>query len=169
LFTDLGLSFSPGRVEFSVSDVSPFDGEPSSSSVDDVESLFADKRLGRSIKFQYLPPVQRTITTVGNEAPLGSYADVREEGITEAELESTIAKLQSQRVFSSKYTDRNEVCMQFFESSSSGLTKLDIIRYGELQARGDTGKQRSLYFVGKVYEDGYGNPTFVNLFDLVLE
>jgi len=169
LFTDPGLSLSPPSVSFSVTEDSPFNGEPSESSIDDIESLFADKRLGRSVRFQYLPPIQRTITTTGNEVALGSYADVREAGIAEQDLEATMATLQSQKVFTSRYTDRNEICMQVFESSSSGLAKLDIIRYGDLQVRGETGKQRSLYFVGKVYEDGYGNPTFVNLFDLVIE
>ena len=169
LLEDPGLSISPKSVSFSVSDDSPFGDEPSESSTDDIESLFADKRLSRSIRFQYLPPVQRTITTVGNESVLGSYVDVREAGVTEQDLESTIASLQSQKLSTSKLTDRNEVCLQLFESSSSGLTKLDIIRYGDLQQRGSSGKQRTLYFAGKVYEDGYGIPTFVNLFDLVIE
>lgn len=169
LFDDTNLSFSPQSKTFTVTDDSPFDGEPSESSIDDVESLFADGRLNRSIRFQYLPPVQRTITTVGNEASLGSYANVREQGMAEQDIESMMLGLQRQNFYASKYTDRSEVCIQLFESSSSGLAKLDIIRYGDLQQRGETGKQRSLYFVGKVYEDGYGNPTFVNLFDLVIE
>lgn len=166
---DFGLAISPMAATFSVSNDSPFETEPSVASIDDIESLFADKRLGRSLRFQYLPPNQRTITTVGNESPLGSYADVREEGITDQEIESTLAAMQSQKFSTSKYTERNEVCLQMFESSSSGLVKLDIIRYGDLQQRGENGKQRTLYFAGKVYEDGYGNPTFVNLFDLVIE
>ena len=169
IFDDPGLSTSPNELSFIVSDEKPFNGEPSVTSIDDVESLFADKRLGKSVNFLYLPPIQRTITTVGNEVPLGQYVDVRETAITDDEIESTISNLDSQSVKMSKYTDRNEVSLQLFESSSNGLVKLDIIRYGELKTRGESGRQRSLYFAGKVYEDGYGNPTFVNLFDLVIE
>ena len=170
LFDDEGLKASPQSLSFRVTNTSPFNGEPEVSSIDDVESLFADKRLGRSERFLFLPPIQRTISTVGNEAPLGNYYDVREERINEQELEEQIQKLPSQVVNFSKYTDRNELCFQLFESSSeAGVIKLDIVKYGYLEKRSQSGKQRDLYFVGKLFDDGYGNPTFVNLFDLVIE
>jgi hypothetical protein len=169
LVDDPGLGVSPGTHSFTVSDTAPFDGEPSVSSVDDVESLFSDRRLSKSIRFQYLPPVQRTISTVGNEAQLGEYIDVREESLTDEEIEGELSLLQTQKFTFTKYTKQNEVCMQLFESSSAGLVKLDIVKYGELQERTTDGKQRSLYFVGKIYDDGFDNPTFVNIFDLVLE
>jgi len=166
---DPGLIISPSELSFYVTDTAPFKDEPAESSIDDVESLFADKRLGRSVNFLYLPPNQRTITSVGNEARLGNYANLRENELTEQEIDATISSLEKGVLNMSRYTDRNELCLQMFESSSSGLAKLDIIKYGELAIRSSDGKQRTLYFAGKVYEDGYGNPTFVNLFDLVVE
>lgn len=169
LFDDLGLLASPNSLSFSVTATSPFTTEPETANVDDIEGLFADKRLGRSDRFLFLPPIQRTISTVGNESPLGSFIDVREERINEQELEQQISTLPNQMINLSKYTEKNELCMQLFESSSSGLLKLDIVRYGYLEKRTASGKQRDLYFVGKLFEDGFGNPTFVNLFDLVIE
>ena len=169
LFNDPGFSVSPNEISYSVTDTFPFKDEPSVTSIDDVESLFADKRLSRSIRFQYLPPIQRTITTVGNEIPFGSYANVREDNIKEEELETIINSLESHTLTTSRYTDKNEMCMQLFESSSSGFAKLDIIEFGNLQLRKESGKQRKLYFIGKIYDDGFGNPTFVNMFDLVIE
>jgi hypothetical protein len=169
LFEDPGLIASPSSLAFSVTDTSPFGSEPSEAFIDDIESLFADKRLGRSDRFLFLPPVQRTISTVGNEAPLGNFYDVREERINEQELEEQLSTLPSQVVNFSKYTDRSELCFQLFESSSAGLFKLDIVKYGYLEKPKPSGKQRDLYFVGKLFDDGYGNPTFVNLFDLVVE
>jgi hypothetical protein len=169
LFDDPGLIASPSSLAFSVTDTSPFGSEPSEAFIDDIESLFADKRLGRSDRFLFLPPVQRTISTVGNEAPLGNFYDVREERINEQELEEQLSTLPSQVVNFSKYTDRSELCFQLFENSSAGLFKLDIVKYGYLEKRTASGKQRDLYFVGKLFDDGYGNPTFVNLFDLVVE
>ena len=160
---------SPAEVSFSVTDSDPFNGEPSVSSIDDVESLFADRRLSKSIRFQYLPPIQRTITTVGNEVLLGKYNDVREDTLTETEIEDLLTNLQVQRLQLSKYTKSNEICMQLFESSSTGIVKLDVVKYGDLQEKTESGAQRSLYFVGKIYEDGYNNPTFINMFNLVLE
>ena len=169
LFDDPGLLASPNSLSFSVTATSPFTTEPETANVDDIEGLFADKRLGRSDRFLFLPPIQRTISTVGNESPLGSFIDVREERINEQELEQQISTLPNQMINLSKYTEKNELCMQLFESSSSGLLKLDIVRYGYLEKRTASGKQRDLYFVGKLFEDGFGNPTFVNLFDLVIE
>ena len=168
-FEDPGLLISPAEVSFSVTDSDPFNGEPSVSSIDDVESLFADRRLSKSIRFQYLPPIQRTITTVGNEVLLGKYNDVREDTLTETEIEDLLTNLQVQRLQLSKYTKSNEICMQLFESSSTGIVKLDVVKYGDLQEKTESGAQRSLYFVGKIYEDGYNNPTFINMFNLVLE
>lgn len=169
LFDDPGLLASPNSLSFSVTATSPFTTEPETANVDDIEGLFADKRLGRSDRFLFLPPVQRTISTVGNESPLGNFIDVREERINEQELEQQINTLPRQMINMSKYTEKNELCMQLFESSSSGLLKLDIVKYGYLEKRTASGKQRDLYFVGKLFEDGFGNPTFVNLFDLVIE
>ena len=169
LFDDPGLFASPNSLSFSVTATSPFTTEPETANVDDIEGLFADKRLGRSDRFLFLPPIQRTISTVGNESPLGSFVDVREERINEQELEQQIGTSPNQMINLSKYTEKNELCMQLFESSSSGLLKLDIVRYGYLEKRTASGKQRDLYFVGKLFEDGFGNPTFVNLFDLVVE
>jgi len=169
LFDDPGLVASPSSLEFRVTDTSPFSTEPDAAVVDDIEGLFADKRLGRSDRFLFLPPVQRTISSVGNEASLGTFVDVREERLNEQELEQQLLTLPSQGINFSKYTERNELCFQLFESSSNGLVKLDIVNYGRLEKRSLSGKQRDLYFVGKIFTDGYGNPTFVNLFDLVIE
>lgn len=168
-FEDPGLTASPSEINFSVTDSAPFNGEPSASSIDDVESLFFDRRLSKSVRFQYLPPVQRTITTVGNEVPLGNYVDSRETPLTETEIESTLSTYQNQKITLSKYTSANEVCFQLFESSSTGMSKLDIVKYGELQEKTPDGLKRNLYFAGKVYTDAYGSPTFVNLFNLVIE
>jgi len=170
LFDDPGLVISPESLSFRVTDTSPFlKDEPSIASVDQIEGLFADKRLRRSKRFLYLPPIQRTISTVGNEVQLGNYVDIREKAIDEQELEQTIAALPRQSMNFSKYTNRNELAIQLFESSSAGLIKLDIVNYGHLEKKDDSGKQRDLYFVGKLLEDSYGNPTFVNLFDLVIK
>ena len=77
--------------------------------------------------------------------------------------------MQSATLTFSKYTSDHDVGIQVIESSSGGLAKLDIVRYGTLPPATVGGKQRQLYFVGKVFEDTAGNPRFVNIFDLVME
>jgi hypothetical protein len=169
LFEDEGLSVSPESLTFSITDTIPFNGEPEVALIDDIENLFADRRFGKLLQFQYLPPVQRTITSVGNEIALGNYANVREDMLTEQQIIEIIATLETQEIVFSKNTEMNELGIQFFQSSSSGLEKLDIVKYDQLATNGNTGRTRTLYFIGKTYEDSSGNPTFVNMFDLVIE
>jgi hypothetical protein len=89
--------------------------------------------------------------------------------LTEQQIIEIIATLETQEIVFSKNTGMNELGIQFFQSSSSGLEKLDIVKYDQLATNGNTGRTRTLYFIGKTYEDSSGNPTFVNMFDLVIE
>jgi hypothetical protein len=173
VFDDPGLSFSPSSAEFVLREpeAPPGVGEPPLvSDIDNVEAFFADRRFSRNPNFQYLPPLQRTITTIGNEVALGTYEVLGEDPLTDDEILATIeGNLQSATLTFSKYTSDHDVGIQVIESSSGGLAKLDIVRYGTLPPATVGGKQRQLYFVGKVFEDTAGNPRFVNIFDLVME
>jgi len=173
IFDDPGLSFSPSEIQFILSESAPPPGvgePPLVSEIDDVEPFFADRRFSKNQNFLFLPPLQRTITTIGNEVSLGEYEVLGEDPLTDDEILATIeGNLQSQTVTFSKYTNTHELGIQILESSSSGLKKLDIVKYGLLPPANAGSRQRQLYFVGKVFESTAGNPRFVNIFDLVLE
>ena len=60
--------------------------------------------------------------------------------------------------------------MQVFElSEDDGLIKLDVIDYGQRTSTTDKSKMVRTLFAGKILKDGFGNPTFVNIFTLEMD
>ena len=167
---DGGFSFIPSRViTFTVRDGSPFSVEPSEAIIDDVEGLFADRRLSKVTNFLFLPPIQRAVSSVGSEVSLGTYMNVSEiDQLTDGEIEVTISDLQTRTLTFSRLTDSHRLMIQAFETSDDGIKQLDVIEWGQLSELDDDGRARYLYFLGKVIDDGSGIPTFVNIFDLVV-
>jgi len=166
-FFDPGLSCQPNEYQFSITDNFPFDGIPSESSIDGVDSLFQDFRLSNVPNFQFLPPVQR-----GNSSnitvPLGDFVNPNEIPINQT-LPVDLQSLEKAKFLFSNRTENNSLVIQIVEESNDGrIVKLDMIKWG-LIGISNEGRQRNLYFVGKVFIDGFGTPTFVNLFTMVLE
>jgi hypothetical protein len=57
--------------------------------------------------------------------------------------------------------------MQAFElSGDDGVIKLDVIDYGTKRSSKDPNKFVRTLFAGKIMQDGYSNPTFVNIFTM---
>jgi hypothetical protein len=71
--------------------------------------------------------------------------------------------------FNSNSRESN-LLMQMFETSNNKISKLDVIDFGVFNDDEDPKyPTKQVYFVGKVYVDDAGFPTFVNLFDIILE
>lgn len=166
---DEGLSIEPDNAEFTIADRFPFDGLAESVSIDDVEGIFADYRFTNSPNFLFLPPVQPS-TAAGDLVPLGEYENLREAiPVPDGPVPVDLSQLEESVHEFSRETERNTLCIQLFEESSDGhLQKLDIIPWGQVGVTRE-GKQKTLYFVGKTFIDGFDVPTFVNMFTLVLE
>ena len=58
--------------------------------------------------------------------------------------------------------------MQVFEETKGMTNKLVVIPYGAV-GYSPEGSRSYMYFVGKVFDDGYGTPTYVNIFTMVIE
>lgn len=166
---DQGLSVTPQSSEFIISDTFPFDGLAESVSIDDVEGIFGDFRFTNSPNFSFLPPVQRS-TAAGDLVPLGEYENLRElVPVPEGSVPVDLSQLEESIHEFSRQTERNTLCIQLFEESNDGkIQKLDIVPWGQIGVTKE-GKQRTLFFVGKTFIDGFDVPTFVNMFTLVLE
>ena len=85
---------------------------------------------------------------------------------------STIEVAKDRRsIFFSETSPQNNLVMQMFEVNGDKKTfkKLDVIDFGEFNVDDPMRPNKHVFFIGKVYQDGYGIPTFVNLFTVILD
>lgn len=141
--------------------------------VDEVESLWQDKRLSHIPNFLYLPPVNRPRLGYETRAPLGDWVNTQQQRIQgwedlQEELEVLEATGYKQEVRFTETSRENNLFSQWFELESGAVVKLDVIDFGEFFVSGDMEHPtRHVFFVGKVYTDSLGTSTFVNLFTMV--
>jgi hypothetical protein len=183
----------PKSMTFSITDNAPIlsqeKGGTQQANIDNVESLFADKRLSHVPNFQYLPPVNKPRLGSNNATLLAVFPRLGQRPVFEysdlaTELDAAEQAGFCQRVSFTETSARNRVFGQFFEVSSAGfLTKLDVIDFGtflattqitedeyaQLQRSGKASLTKHVYFAGKLFVDSTGSHTFVNLFTLVFE
>lgn len=158
---------------FTISDKMPISSsEMQQANIDQIESLFMDKRLSHIPNFKYLPPVNRakiggTTSSLGifpslGQAPIESIDDLLEELNYSKDMgfQETVTFYQTSK--------QNNLVGQFFEVSGDTIIKLDVIDFGEFSVPNDQeNPTRHVFFVGKVFLDSTGTSTFVNMFTLV--
>ena len=123
--------------------------------------------------FQFLPPVNKPRFGQTVSQPIGNYTNINQAPILQfkdlepelQQLEKTGFKKTIQFLETSR--DNNLFC-QFFEAATDQIIKLDVIDFGDFPAT-ETAGARHVFFVGKVFTDGYNVTTFVNMFVLVFE
>ena len=140
--------------------------------IDNVESLFFDKRLSHIDNFTFLPPINKK-SNQGASNVIGNYVNLNQKPITTfSDLKPELDKLNQNgflRTIEYIETSReNNLFCQFFETHENEIKKLDVIDFGEFPADENSGSKH-VFFVGKVFTDGYNITTFVNMFVLVFE
>jgi len=164
----------PAQVNFAITENKPI---PSTDiqriDIDHAESLFYDQRLSHVPNFQFLPPVNKPrpgeseSQALGfyvnlNQAPLLTYGDIQEEALRASETGF------EQKLYFTETSKANNLLCQFFELSNGEMTKLDVIDFGKFPPDQD-GISRHVFFVGKVFTDGFGVTTFINMFMIIWE
>jgi len=162
-----GFTLSRQAVTFSIREDFPFaPGDVKTAVVDDIESLNHDVRLSNLQNFKYLPPINSAGVLAG--VPLGSFPNMNE--TTDADkqsFESRIAMLEFADVEFIETSIENSFVMQAFElSGDDGVIKLDVIDYGTRPSTANKALTTRTLFAGKILKDGFGNPTFVNIFTI---
>ena len=184
---------SKNFAQFKVTEESPIPsqilGGTQDANINNIESLFADKKLSHIPNFKYLPPVNKPRLGTRLTTPLGIYPHVGQEPIYEfsdlrKELKECEDKGYMVEVNFYETSKANTLFGQFFEVSDGALSKLDIIDFGifsinenemtdeEYRQAIDESREltmRHVYFVGKLFLDENGSHTFVNLFTIVFE
>ena len=162
-----GFTLSRKTVEFSVRHDFPFKkGDVQTAVIDDVEGLDNDVRLSNLRNFKYLPPVNYSGVAAGRT--IGDFPNMNETlDADRRSMESRLRELEYADISFVETSIENNFVMQIFElSEDDGILKLDVIDYGERPSTFDTSKFVRTLFAGKILRDGFGNPTFINLFTI---
>lgn len=142
--------------------------------VDQMESLFMDKRLSHLPNFQYLPPVNRaragsTTSSLGTFPSLGQ-APIQTIDELESELQFVKTTGFEETVTFYETSRQNNLVCQMFEVSGDSIVKLDVIDFGLFTVPNNPDHPtKHVFFVGKVFIDSTGASTFVNMFTVIFE
>lgn len=165
-----GFSVSKKSVVFSIRDDFPFKPDDVKTAVvDDIEGLNHDMRLSKLENFKYLPPIN--VSGERSGLPIGSFPNLNETlDKDRQQFESRISELEFVDIEFIQTSMENNFVMQIFElSEDDGIIKLDVIDYGFRSSSSDKSKMVRTLFAGKIMSDGFGNPTFINIFTIELE
>lgn len=165
-----GFQLSRSRINFSIRDDFPFSsGDVKSAVVDDIESLNHDFRLSKLQNFKYLPPINSRGTLAGQ--PIGNFQDDNESIDKDRQtFELRLSSLEFADIeFVATSIENNWVLQAFELSDDASITKLDVIDYGERTSRQDPARSVRTLFAGKIMQDRFGNPTFVNIFTMEID
>lgn len=164
---------SQNNITFTISDRFPISSSAMQrGSIDQIESLFMDKRLSHVPNFRYLPPVNKA-RIGGSTSSLGTFPSLGQaplQTVEDLNLEVADARKNGfeQVVRFFQKSAQNNIFAQFFEVSGNSVTKLDVIDFGLFTVASDNEyPTRHVFFVGKIFIDGFGSSTFVNLFTLI--
>ena len=163
----------PTTAQFTITEDNPIPKtEMQSAQVDQMETLFYDKRLTHVPNFDFMPPVNKAKPGEEEGTPLGDYVSLNQESIEDYqqvldEIDDFDAKGYGVTVNFTETSRENNVFGQFFEVARGGvMTKLDVVDFGEFETSEGT---KHVFYVGKVFIDSLGAQTFVNMFTLVFE
>lgn len=164
----------PTNAAFSITNDKPIGPDDiKEMSVDHAESVFYDKRLSHIPNFHFLPPVNKPRVGESSGAPLGLYANLNQKQVLsyadiQKELDASALGGFEEKIYFTETSKANNLLCQFFESSENEMMKLDVIDFGKFPPDSD-GVIRHVFYVGKVFLDGTGSTTYINLFTLVFE
>jgi len=169
---DEPFSISTNIVEFDISPTTPLDlsTDAVTKNVDQIDSVFQDHKLGNLLNYRFLPPKTKPYTGALTGSLLANYSKINQDPLdTYEELESYLEGKVYKEIDFTKTTLSNNVLMQIFDQniSENSLEKLSIIDVGEFQVDGTFNPH--LFFAGKLYRDGSGALTFVNIFTIIME
>lgn len=150
--------------------------------VNAIDSLFSDDKLSRLENFLYLPPIVKISDTVATDKTniksltpylLGDYPSWGDNEVVldYSNLTKQLSAYEFQETKILETSLGNNVIGQLFEVSNSGISKLDVIDFGEVMSPNPDdprGVKRKVFFAGKVFLDDRGTACFVNIFTFML-
>ena len=135
-------------------------------SLENVESLFQDRRLSHSPNFKYLPPVNAPTINNPKGSPLGDYPRLDQGDIlTLGELMNDLEGTQKTVVNFSETSTESNLFGQIFDVRDNRVIKLDVIDFGDFV--NNNGDNQHIFFIGRIFQDARGSDTFINIFTVI--
>jgi|TARA_R110001599_G_scaffold59090_4_gene164064 hypothetical protein len=171
-----GFSISTTSKTFNVTTSKPIpSSKPNVAMLDNVESLWQDKKLTHVKNFQHMPPINKTsrkqlkkYPKLQQPTPL-SFDDLRQELNAGDTLNSWSAVEPPAKIVFDKTSATNNLVCQVWEVTSSSMNKLRMIDFGEFEDSDPFSPGKHVFFVGKLFDDDSLEKTFVNLFTVVFD
>lgn len=159
--------------------------------IDNINSLFQDKRLSHIPNFQFLPPVNKPRAGQVTGSVLGNFININSQPILSYNDVLHSIDLSLRRGFSAEIdfvdtSKANNLVCQMFEMSNGEIIKLDVIDFGlfnvsgrdvsvderlraEIDPRVRPDATKHVFFCGKVFTDRHNVNKFMNLFTLIFQ
>ncbi|MAG26772.1 hypothetical protein CMI47_14620 [Candidatus Pacearchaeota archaeon] len=161
--------------EFLMTDTLPIPStKPRRVSLQNVESLWQDKKLTHIPNFQFMSPINKTSGTVLRDypklqqpAPLNFEELMVSLGANDPSGETGVGE-PLKVTFPETSKENNLVC-QVFEVCSGSVNKLRVIDFGEFEDEDPFSPGKHVFFVGKLFRDDGGEDTFINLFTVIFD
>lgn len=166
------FSTNTDSLTFNITTNTPFSKrEVKMINVEQIESLFQDKRLSHVPNFQYLPPVNASAISGGDTTSLGLFPQIgqRKSSLTYDEIVRDLKNKEHSIIEFNPTSLQNNIVCQLFEAKQDLLQKLEVIDFGDIITNDELSPEKRVFFVGKVFIDNFGAQTFVNIFTLVFE
>lgn len=172
LYQDLELS--PRSVNFHINESSEYfrAGNSGETNLEDIPSIFSDRRFSNFANFMYLPPVNQPLPgqSLDQSSRLGDYPFLNEKQILSLnDLNNSLSGKQKKTITFSKTSRRNNIVVQFFEKSPLGIEKLSVVDFGQFEDDEPLSSGKHVLFVGKIQRDSFGSETFLCLFTVVID
>ena len=166
-----GFRIFPSSMMFRVTDRYPISAtEITEASIDNIECLYQDKRLQHLPFYRYLPPTNKKIPYEDAGRPLGNYPRLNQPDTEDIHgLEAALKKREKIEFAFTDTSRENNLVMQFLEAGEGKIEKLAMIDFGEFPNEDPYSPGKHVFFVGKIFPDGHGMHTYVNMFVIILE
>lgn len=164
----------PKDFRFQYNSNNPIPSWNSVGNLDNIESLFSDRKLSHIPNYKFLPPINKKRPN-GSFVSLGTFINPSQQPILEFnDLKNELLDLErkgmKQEISFVETSLHNRIVSQFFEIDEISNAKLDVIDFGIFPVlENNTTVFKHVFFVGKLFVDNNNSNTFVNMFTMVWE
>lgn len=167
--------------EFKIDDLTVYGRTSQKSSegvvnLEDVPSIFNDRRFSHFPNFEYLPPENVPKPGQDRGDPMGHYPMLNESPIlTLQDVLKDLEGKQKVEIYFDPTSRNNNIVCQIFETGAKEFTKLSVVDFGifadEIPGSPESleSPDRRVLFVGKVKPDASGAATFLCLFTVIVD